>query len=158
MYKNNDFVYQYLTKQAKDIYINEVILFKREMKEIPYIVIDINKQKTILNSYNFKIWFCLKEVFSEKEADEIFLSEDMIQVPIIKYSDWELIDIHNNGYAVLKNILDNNTIIDNIPLPYNNDLFYKLKRERLKNPNKTLVVTVMSYNEYAKIYSIKIEQ
>ena len=157
MYKNiNDLDNQYFTKQAKDIYINEQILLYREMKQVPFIVIDINKQKT-LNSQSFKIWFCLREIFSDKEADEICFSDDWIQIPIIKFSDWELSDIQNNGYTVLRNILDN-SIVDNIPLPYNDDLFYKLKRERLKNPNKYLIVTVISYKEYAKIYSIKIEQ
>ena len=117
----------------------------------PCLIIDINKQKN--NKTDYKIWIVVNEIFQENTMDIILNSNDKVEIPNIKYSFWYLDSIDNEGKVTLKNCLDKQ-IVKKENLPNEDNLHFKIKREKLKNADKIMVVKLLSYENYSKIYSI----
>mmetsp|Transcript_17613 Transcript_17613/g.18260 ORF Transcript_17613/g.18260 Transcript_17613/m.18260 type:complete len:170 (-) Transcript_17613:16-525(-) len=156
-------------KYAKDLKLKDVILQSLQ----PCVVIEILAQKTsqkkvdLINSNSksksstkmdevFKVWVVACELFSNKTVDRIFQSIDKVEIPILSWSSWILQSIYSNGYTCLTSCDDESIKRNDIPLPSDDDsLFYKLKREKAKDPNKHLIVQVVSFKENSKIYAIK---
>lgn len=155
---------------------NDLILWKNK---IPCIIIDLISNK----GTNKKIWVVVEELFNDrKQHDDIYCFNEEYYKITLDFNYYILLEIKDNGYTKLLKIdsyninnkeaikntindLNNLNIKEDVPLPNDdNELFYKIKREKIKieekNLNNYVVVQLLSYTDfltnkaYSKINSI----
>lgn len=109
------------------------------IKGRPCKVIDVSTSKTGKHGHA-KAHFVANDIFTNKRYEELCPTSHNIDVPIIKRTDFTLIDIQDDDYVTMLD--ENGNSREDLKLPPNNDLRNNIKQ--LFENNGEVEVTIIS--------------
>uniref|UniRef100_A0A1J3J2I4 Eukaryotic translation initiation factor 5A n=2 Tax=Noccaea caerulescens TaxID=107243 RepID=A0A1J3J2I4_NOCCA len=120
------------------------------IKGRPCKVVEVSTSKTGKHGHA-KCHFVAIDIFTSKKLEDIVPSSHNCDVPHVNRTDYQLIDISEDGYVSL--LTDNGSTKDDLKLPTDGDLLQQIKSGF--EDGKDLVVSVMSAMGEEQINALK---